>query len=928
MKRPLQTKGSTPVHFVHKDGGQVEWSLSHSTQMRLHRLKTLQSAVINLSHDSPHTLSARLATLDGVLPTQLEDIEASAATPYRIGSVIALDWSTSAPARTERRILCGLTALSWPTAVNAKIEDAIKTSNDPILLPPKGLKTYLRQWLRTMKEYAEFEKPVEELQQDLICWLNEALPAALFAHCAGVSPLRAIPRSAWARHQKRLALHHPPSPESDIDPDAGLTSVVVEAALDANGETFSQMLVEMALDVFKTNHPSKVDGWTKRQWAEGMAVLAARVRSAHPSVGILIGWPIHMCEVGTVNEPNPTSNTVKGYARSALEKLGRELKDYPEDAQRWAASRLRVSYQKLLDGTHKSKRNTLSAALSSFHAYLVEWFDVEAIEGGIHGWTPQPQAVSANVVWDFEVDTCISLAQRCGDERLSAITECILWIAREQGVRIQDPRRVRLCNVSFQLERGAWQIEIEVVRDAFRGRLKTESSQRRLTIRAPRAVACLRDWYDRRRQEMAPESALLFGDKSNDTALYKPAAVHAYLNHLLRAVTGDRDVRFHQLRHTAISNQVDQAFRSTTLLDINPLEVIAAASGHASPMTTLKIYTHLYSHATRMWLDQALLSTLQMSGTAAELHMKIKANTLIQSARRKGISLVELTWRRVDEMASLLPLPTVESQFEWAEVQAPASGALRSTEISPGVVADALLRLQRGQPLGAVSSLLNITESQAQDWSNQIVEWLQSRLRAQYPRKHQQPNILHIHLLIEALGAKSTMLFSERLTALPDYFQTAIDRALLKEAVASWEACSKGDFISLAPATPARGIFKLLAASGINFRCIRVVVQTSPPDSFDHADLHSKNLPSSSKEPKAADRPTCDAVSEIFRQEFNMSPVAEITGYRFDRPMAYLQLNPDPTALVTASARGAVAGLKAWLIVVKAYLLLNQFGES
>jgi hypothetical protein len=59
-----------------------------------------------------------------------------------------------------------------------------------------------------------------------------------------------------------------------------------------------------------------------------------------------------------------------------------------------------------------------------------------------------------------------------------------------------------------------------------------------------------------------------------------------------------------------------------------------------------------------------------------------------------------------------------------------------------------------------------------------------------------------------------------------------------------------------------------------------------------------------------------------------MSPVVEVTGYRIDRPMAYLQLTPDPTALTTASARGSVAGLKAWMVVVKAYLLLNQFREN
>ena len=123
MKKTSQPKGTTAIHFVHKDGGQVKWSLSHATQMRIHRLKSLQSAVVNLPHDSQHTLSARLTTLDSVLPTQLEDIEASAATPYRIGSVIALDWSTSTPARTERRIMCGLTALSWPKIKNVQSED-------------------------------------------------------------------------------------------------------------------------------------------------------------------------------------------------------------------------------------------------------------------------------------------------------------------------------------------------------------------------------------------------------------------------------------------------------------------------------------------------------------------------------------------------------------------------------------------------------------------------------------------------------------------------------------------------------------------------------------------------------------------------------------------------------------------------------------
>lgn len=882
----------TGLHLVQLPGGQVGWTTSQQSATRRQRFELLQQQVIQPHMPSLGLLAARLVVLDGITPQALLLLEQQGAKPYRTSDGVAIEWLAAEPVRIERRLLSPMTLLSWPANIGSDHHLAVT-----------GLATSLSEWLSGQNNYFGVKAPLQTLEGDQLCWLQAVVAGPLFGHLSQMAPLSALPRHAWAR----LLSHRPLQYDAAKDnPDVGAAGTLVQATLDAEGETYNASVIRMAEDVFRQPTKVAVDGHIKRAWAQSLASLEARLRRAHPAVGLVVAWAAHLCEAGTLDSGNPAASTVKKYALRAMMPLSLQLSRLPEDVERWSADRLRDLYISLMEQTTPSSRGELSASLGSFHAFLQEWFDVPPVVRNQGDWTPGKPAASANVIWDHELRLCIALSKLCDDPRLGNMACACFCIAHENPVRIQDLLRLRLCNLNPYEDTRGPVIEIEVARDAGRGRLKTEDSHRRLFVRSTEGISHLLMWIDLRRKEAAPSDALLFGEKGNDLKVYRHAALHSYVNALVKTVSGDVSLRFHHLRHSRISAETNDILGSVGFTDVNRLEMLAGDAGHASPFTTLRVYSHRYELGLRLWLDLALREQCKLTGLQAQSWLNEKPNTLVQAARRRGLSMFELVWSRLEQRAEVLPTECVDADFQWGSVMPPTAPTPTRSGVSPPVLADALLRLARGESQKSVADLLDCNPHLLEQWLNRVTGWLQHAARSLYPRKFQQVADSSLGELMMMVGADTYRMFNHRLAVLEEYLVSEPDRELLDQSVRGWLTCGRGEHIALGLGLQPRGILRLLRQSGMAPAAVRLVQQSTGKAMSDAArlDLH--------------------AAVRLYQEEFGCQPITEIRAPRIDRPDVYLLITSQPRTPQTSSAASCNAVLKAWLVACQAFLLFTM----
>lgn len=890
---------SDTLRITPLQGGQMSWSVTHDTEHRARRFQAFQQFVVTAQPATTGLLAARLVGLDAVSPHNIKDLESASAVLCRIGSEAAVQWHASDPIRVERRLVSSITLLCWAAL------------HGGLLRPLSDMKESLRDYLSETPLYQGHDDPTKVLTEDQMCWFQEQAPGTLVMHLAGQSTLSALPLSAWARLEAGRPLKMQDGFEIS---DLGATSVIIEAVHETESDNFSMLAVHQAEDIFKSATRSTIDGYIKRAWAQALCDLEGRLRRTHPAVGIVVGWAAHLCEAGTVDSSNPAAKTVKRYALLALTPLAKQLHQLPTDIDTWGEGKLSLVFENVLKGTSPGVRGQMSAAIASFQAFLEEWFGIPVMSRISGEWTPPSPPASANVLWDHEIDRCIELCVQPEDFRLANNAAACFWIARENPVRMQDLLRLRL--QSFHLYRDALgpALEIEVARDASRGRLKTETSQRRLLVRDRHGIEHLSCLIRTRREEAAPEQALLFGQVGDDRANYRQAAMHTYVNALVKRATGDPGMRFHHLRHGVISRRVHSILSSLSVGDVNPLEVVAADAGHATPYTTLHSYSHCYEHSLRMWLDIALEAGLRFTAEQAQDWLQAKPNTLVQAARRGNVSLFVHVRRRLDDLAKKLPLTPVKDLFQWGEVAAPKIPR-PSITLTPATVADALLRYSKGQPILRLASMLNMTGLQVEQGMAQLTSWMNEVLSRFFPRKHFGSSTEDMAALIAMLGADAERMFSDRLVWLREYLSKPVSPEELASTVTAWISTGKGNYIDLSSRTRPRYLFRLLSASGVPPSAVRIVVgcasDTSPVS--DARAIGSPNV-------DLARRLAHSAVA-VFVEEFGCQPLVESRAQRADRPDVYLLISHQATADVTSSAAAVNGVLKAWLIACQAYLI-------
>ncbi|MGC4395657.1 hypothetical protein [Hydrogenophaga crocea] len=972
----------------------MTWEFLPHAEQAIARFSGLINEVLFRRNEATSTgsdlglLAARLVCLDGLRPETLPLLQEFRCTPYRCGDATALEWPEGPVKRLERRFLHPMTLALWPrlsvVVGNRTTSSSTPPSQDPQddskrhdvirLLPLGDLLLALASWLSKVGLYktSRSQSILEQLSADQIAWWSVHLPGPLFAHCTLTLSFTALERSAWGRLLAKHALVHRPEEFEAVDDG------ILDTTTNEPGERTFQLLEQIdatqgigydlaelrsMLEILKEDHPSGIDGLTKRVWIEGLQRMPLARMGVNPVTVALAGWICHMCELGTVTKANPAVSTLRQYVSAVLLALGKAMAGRDEAPEDWQADQLLEVYRCVYRETTKGRRPQALAALHSMHEYLMEAFDIEPLPGLIDSVRSDlvggsdaslaekpsinpvskvdsadgriPARVMANVIWDHEVDCCVERCKQASDPRLGRIAAVMIAIARECAVRNQDLSRLVLANVSFLADsRGAY-CSIEVVRHAARGRLKTELSQRRLTVRDSRSLKTIREWVDFRRLETQNSKAYLFGESNNDKSRYRSAATQAFLNRVVKLATGYRRSRMYDLRHTVVSTQVSQALMSSAWVDANPLEIIASEAGHASPLTTIRSYSHLYEQALRMNLDIALESVVnassqEMANALATITMQgrsLKGNSLVQAAKRRDIGLPSL-WRMHMEAAThALPIETAQDPFEWAPPAALSASQRAKPQTPVHLLADALARMQRGENLEAIARVIGLPIDRMSVLTDRLHSWAYTLYCRQFPRKtaHARTPIDLLQCL-ESMHIKAAGASADLWSPLSRHLEGSVNRASMQAIITYWENAARGVYLALSPPANPRPLIALLVSGGLARGHLRVVAQVPKHDHsapFPSTTSTDGSLPEGLRKDK-----TIGSVIDVFRQEANFNPWIETVAHRGDRPKMYLRINPHPAKDRAASSADATATLRAWLLAIKARLLLDELEDA
>lgn len=908
-KQISRTKG---LVISQDDNGLFTWSFTSATNECIRRFSRMQLAAMCLVHDHSHAVAARLTSLDGVTPDNLQAIERHASLFRFDAETIAIEWIHTETHATHRHLLSPFTSI-------AIAKQDLSSLQGPLM-----------DWLCKSGEYSGEKNILQAYQNDQACWLALQFPGVLFAHLMGLSRMEVAPRSCLARAYRCEALakrHGAPENASqfadveEVPTDTGTCGLLVEATLESEGGLHSLSLIKATISILKENHHSPIQGWTKRLWSEKLASLTNKLGRSHPAIGLSIGWVAFMIEFGTVQTTDPSLSTIRAYATTALEKISLALGALSMDTASWTTAQLVSIYKELLSACPSTRRGHFASAIASFHGYLCEWLEVEPLKNRL-GQFEIPKQIHANLVWPHELALAIHWTECCQDRRLGQIAACMLSIAHEQPVRIQDLRRLNLRNIEFIKSVSGEQAVIEIIRDARRGRLKTDNAQRRIRVTDPKSVMRLKSWHQQRLEELAPMTAFLFGEENDDRLLYRPAVVHSYLNSLLKAATGDPTIRFHTLRHTAVSHATNEILSSCAITDTQQLERLANCTGHGRPQTTLLTYSHIHETAVRMWMDYSLSKTIELSGPKAESISGIKANTLTTRSLRHGTTRFNVVRDELNDQCATIDIPAIDAGMTWEPATPPRNIATAETSLTLAVVTDVLLRFCSGSAPQPLARLMGMSDSNFAIWITQFRQYLLARHIEQHPRCTCDP-LTCVPELLEKLNAKIDWLFKERTKVFTTYLNSEVHATALTPAIYGMEMSTKSDYFSMENPAAARKLLQFIRDIGMNPRCARLVTQLPKADIKPHP-IQKSNTPTNRLRVFDLLQQQHPKLVSVFQQELGIQPVVEASAYRIDRPSVYLIINPDPSVDFTPSAKGITPAFRALLLIAKAYTLAQD----
>ncbi|MDE2078610.1 MAG: hypothetical protein KGI91_16310, partial [Burkholderiales bacterium] len=443
--------------------GVYQLRLSGGIPARIRRFNRFAKYVLLETSCNAGLAASCLVVCDGILPSELGQIDSALANIYKWRDQLCLEWRGDGPPRLERRAISDRTV-------------SVLTSLD---CTPCGLLEGLEASLSESPQYKPF-KPKErliELERDALCWWYQNLPLPLFFHVSGVQPMTALSRACLASEATNLVPSLPVKESNESNPwtTEDSCSELIDAMAIATGSDSSSILIRQALEHISLVE-KETDSMAKDRWIDALLKLRMTAASTGPITSLLLAWSIDIIESGTIQQPNPPKRTPHAYLHKALEPLFYSLKKMSIDIDRWDTETLCDMYQGLVQAQAPGSQKTMASALTNFHHFLITWFDAPPLTRSIRADVPLGE-VKAHVVWPHQLERALTWIDRSiTDGRLAESIHVALHIAKAAASRVSEVIFTRVANVTNW---GDW-LEIEIAPTARFGRLKSPAAQRRL----------------------------------------------------------------------------------------------------------------------------------------------------------------------------------------------------------------------------------------------------------------------------------------------------------------------------------------------------------------------------------------------------------------------------------------------------------------
>jgi hypothetical protein len=639
-------------------------------------------------------------------------------------------------------------------------------------------------------------------------------------------------------------------------------------------------------------------------------------------VTLVLAYGAHLCEAGTLQEMNPADSTVKSYFLISAQAIYSLLKALPGGLEYFlsGSSDMWDSYDALVKQQSKGNQGTMRSALTNFHSFLVEWFDVSPLYRPLEIDSKVDQ-INPQMIWDHEVKLAACWADSHPDLHVGIPAKIMIQVASEVPVRTDELMRLRICHVHiYQDHRGAF-AEIEIANDAHSGRLKTIRSQRVTTLRERSTIDLLIGWIEQRRSEGSPLNGYLFGDPTDDSVRYKPNAIQAWISKLLKAATGQPNARMHWLRHTVLSHQIEQTLRSSGWIDSNRFEIIAAQAGHSSPTTTILVYSHLYEKALRLWLNINLMENIELKSAVSARFLNISHDTLRARASRSKITSSKWAWHQIFQKSNIgASCSRLFLHTELSGASCPAHDSSPSRRLSPSVVIGLIEDVVSGVALETISHRYALPMTTLKQWDQELSASLWVFAENLYPRRMKKI------VVSEGLGESFKAMdldFSRVRQNKFDVFLNSLDTIGNDEAIRrgyeSWKTSKYRNLISLANPVDMFDLLNLLKICAVNPDRLTVCLQTTDEKLAPSFAPTFKNL--NNEKLTLMGVVIARNIRTVFLSVFNHQPTIKEVKFHPDRPSAYLRWN---SRIDGGASGGSTAGLDALMVGLLGYLLLKE----
>lgn len=890
MIRRISTSATSVIAYE-DNFGRIHFRPMQETARLAEVFRGIQTKLIRREIATQDPLAQLVLALVGfeAIVIQEDLVKALIAAPdaYRFGRNLVVEWKRE-DKRQDRRFLSTITASCIKALPKAPIGELAA-----------------KEAIAAAVTSAFPNKDVgnDELFRAATAWAYESLPGVLIGHVTGLAPLCALSRTTLARHVSGQAL----TIEDDM---SSVASEVIGEGMDrffqqcaTTGSAWAIAELEEAC-TRKRNVPRHHN---KRNMLLHCQLLSRKLGEADSLSALLVAWAADLIESGTQTKPDIHPGTIHKYVRYIAMQL--HLKVKADDILEWSRENYEECYRSIVTDAPAGKQGNTASALSSWHAFLVRWFDVPPLKISLHKDAAEPLP-AANVIWPHEKRRIVEwLNDAAGDERLVGQLKVAIEIAWGSRIRANELFRTRLRNVRIYPDI----LEIEVAPMIRDGKPKSKSGLRVLTYKDPDAQAVIRTWIMRRKSEGALSSDFLFGDPHQPEKLYRLGSLYTTLNLLSKTASGDPTVSLHTWGHTWISVALENALCSTPEADIDPLDSIATEAGHLSGITSARHYAHLFEGPLRHHLNLNLRS-VPLSSRIASTWSSVSPVALRQRTFVQRLPAQSIYWDSILDKPIAMDLPSADAGISLSVPTSPLNFRQRKRATLEDVIR-AIQDIARGMDKGTVALRSRRTE----EWVTSLhgcMHTILSRIVHMPKQQYGSDAALQDRIASVLQSPRNAIDFSrinqEKFAGIRKML-SHMDADEARMFVSTWESCYSGSFINLMDGHAAVRLFTQLATADVPRDQLVLSIATSDVEHPDGMALTHESV-----------------LQRAFQTAYKTNALVEYKAPRRGRPARYLMWSS--STLVEqqrpASAALSIAGYNALIFALSTFLELANSGTE